>query len=142
MQYILQSNDLNAYLRDTEPVSFSTPLVRALAKTFEAGGQTQLEKARSIYECVRDRFPHSADIGAEKVSVTAEDVVRKGHGICYAKSHLLAALMRSAGIPAGFCYQLTILDDETAPYLVVHALNAIFLDAEGSVGRWVRLDAR
>lgn len=42
------------------------------------------------------------------------------HGICFAKSHLLAALLRCKSIPAGFCYQKLILDDETAPVLIYH----------------------
>ena len=55
-------------------------------------------------------------------------MLRERVGICYAKSHLLAALLRAQGIPAGFCYQ---------KLGALHGLNAVRLD-----GRWVRLDAR
>ena len=65
--------------------------------------------------------------------------MRAGHGLCFAKSHLLAAILRCRGIPAGFCYQKLILDDDTAPVLIYHGLNGVYLK---SVGRWIRLDAR
>ena len=58
-------------------------------------------------------------------------------GICYPKSHLLAALLRRAGIPTAICYRrLTLLDDDSAGY-AIHALNAIHVE-----GRWHRIDAR
>ncbi|WP_338430147.1 transglutaminase domain-containing protein [Synechococcus elongatus] len=31
-------------------------------------------------------------------------------GYCYAKSHLLVALLRACSIPAGFCYQRLSFD--------------------------------
>lgn len=37
----------------------------------------------------------------------SSDVLFYKEGICYAKSHLLAALLRSQQIPTGFCYQRT-----------------------------------
>jgi hypothetical protein len=43
---------------------------------------TEVETVKSAYEAVRDRFPHSYDINAQEVSVSASDVLRHGHGIC------------------------------------------------------------
>jgi len=40
------------------------------------------------------------------VTCSASEVLREGTGICFAKSHLLAALLRAVGIPAGLCYQV------------------------------------
>ena len=76
-------------------------------------------------------------IAHQKVTCKASEVLREGQGICYAKSHLLAAILRCNGVPAGFCYQRLILDDVWFPHLVLHGLNAVFLEK-----RWVRLDAR
>jgi transglutaminase-like putative cysteine protease len=90
---------------------------------------------RVAYDTVRDRYPHSMDISASAVSVSASDVLRHGHGICFAKSHLLAAVLRACGIAAGLSYQKLAGDDRT--YL--HALNAVWLRNQG---RWIRLDAR
>lgn len=65
-------------------------------------------------------------------------MLKAGHGICFAKAHLLAALLRYKSVPAGFCYQKLILDDETAPVLAYHGLNAVYLK---DVQRWIRIDA-
>lgn len=71
------------------------------------------------------------------VTYKASDVLKHATGYCYAKSHLLAALLRANGIPSGFCYQrLTITDDK--PPLCLHGLNAIYLADFG----WYRIDAR
>lgn len=65
--------------------------------------------------------------------------MRHREGICYAKSHLLAALLRAQGIPCGLCYQKLTLGDTPETGYCVHALNAIYLSGER---RWIRLDAR
>ena len=66
-------------------------------------------------------------------------MLKAGHGICFAKSHLLAALLRCKSVPSGFCYQKIILDDETAPVLVYHGLNGVYIK---EYKKWIRLDAR
>ena len=58
----------------------------------------------------------------------------QGTGLCYAKAHLLAALLRAEGIPTGLCYQL-LTDDETS--FMLHGLVAIHLE-----GSWHRQDPR
>ncbi len=60
-----------------------------------------------------------------------------GTGYCYAKSHLLAALLRANHIQAALCYQRLSVFDNGAPYCL-HGLNAIYLKAHG----WYRVDAR
>lgn len=51
----------------------------------------------------------------------------------------LAALLRCKTVPAGFCYQKIILDDETAPLLIYHGLNGVYIK---DYKKWIRLDAR
>lgn len=128
---------LAAYLAADDVVQAAHPAVRALCRELTNGCTDETEKTRRLYEAVRDRFPHSFDIHGTDVAVTAGDVLRLGHGICFAKSHLLAALLRAAGIPAGLCYQRLVLDDEHDARLTLHGLNAVWLG-----GRWLRLDAR
>jgi transglutaminase-like putative cysteine protease len=99
--------------------------------------QDQLRTIRATYELVRDRFAHSYDIGAAEVSVSASDVIRHGHGICFAKAHLLAALLRANDIAAGFCYQKLEREDQGPPETCLHGLSAVWYD-----GRWCRLDPR
>lgn len=67
----------------------------------------------------------------------ASDVLINKTGICHAKANLLAALLRSAGIPAGMCFQhITLAEDDKWGY-AAHCYNAVFLH-----GKWIKLDAR
>jgi transglutaminase-like putative cysteine protease len=91
------------FLAASEIIDRNHPAVQRLAREVER--QTPVETVRAAYETVRDRYPHSYDIGAPEVSVSASDVILHGHGICFAKSHLLAAVLRACGIPAALCYQ-------------------------------------
>jgi transglutaminase-like putative cysteine protease len=96
-----------------------------------------VEAARRAFLFVRDEVSHSWDIQGHRVTRSASDALRHREGICYPKSHLIAALLRRRGIPTAVCYQrLTLLDDDSAGY-AIHALNAVYVD-----GRWARLDAR
>ncbi len=133
-----ESQDLQDYLEATEIIDWKSPEIRLLADVLAAGAASDVEKARRLYEWVRDEIPHSADAGHEIVTCRASEVLRQRTGICYAKAHLLAALLRAAGIPAGFCYQV-LRYDITSERLVVHGLNGIYL---GKLGRWIRVDAR
>lgn len=60
-------------------------------------------------------------------------------GVSYAKTLLLAGLVRGVNIPAGFCYQKFAFTDNPADGLLLYALNAVFVTAPGA---WTRLDAR
>jgi transglutaminase-like putative cysteine protease len=126
-----------AFLTRSAVVDYDHPAVAALAREFRRA--TEIETARAAYVAVRDRYPHSHDIGATEVSVSASDVVRNGHGICFAKLHLLAAVLRCCGIPVGFCYQRLLFDDAEPGRTCLHGFNAVWL---GDPGRWHRLDAR
>lgn len=96
-----------------------------------------MQKAKKAYYYVRDEIKHSFDTESNIITAKASDVLREKTGICHAKSNLLAALLRSQQIPAGFCYQhITLADDDSMGYCV-HCFNAIFLD-----GKWIKVDAR
>ncbi|SDP48023.1 Transglutaminase-like superfamily protein [Litchfieldia salsa] len=73
------------------------------------------------------------------MTCNASDVLSYKEGICYAKSNLLAALLRSQQIPTGFCYQRLMLFDTPEKGYSLHALNAVYLK---SLNKWIRLDAR
>ena len=70
---------------------------------------------------------------------SATEVLKQGAGICWAKSNLLAALLRACGIPTGICYQRLTLGDVPETGFCIHALNAVYIK---SWDRWIRLDAR
>jgi transglutaminase-like putative cysteine protease len=86
---------------------------------------------------VRDNIRHSWDYQLNPVTCKASDVLQHRTGYCYAKSHLLAALLRASQIPAGLCYQRLSLNDDGEPYCL-HGLNAVYLPDIG----WYRIDAR
>ena len=93
--------------------------------------------AKACFEWVRDEIKHSWDYKLNSVTCKASDVLKHGTGYCYAKSHLLAALLRANSIPAGLCYQRLSINDDGAPYSL-HGLNAVYLKNFG----WYRIDAR
>lgn len=134
----IETSDRAAYLRFTPVVDGDHEEVAARAHRLTSGISSEVERARILFEWVRDEIPHSHDIGADVVTCSASEVLRARTGICYAKSHLFAALCRAQGIPAGFCYQVYTADAETGR-TGVHALNAIYL---ASLDRWMRLDVR
>ncbi len=86
---------------------------------------------------MRDRIEHSIDFKRDEVSVSASEALMLGTGLCIAKSHLLVALLRANGIPAGLCYQRLTLRDAGSPFCT-HALVAVWLKGIG----WYRCDAR
>ncbi|MBP1916775.1 transglutaminase-like putative cysteine protease [Lederbergia galactosidilyticus] len=139
MKLICQSEQLDDYLLETAGVDFSHQLIRTKVNELFHLSQTDIEKAKTAFEFVRDEISHSWDVQGEKVTCKASEVLAEKEGICYAKSHLLAALLRSQGIPAGFCYQRLTLLDTPENGFCLHALNAIYLR---SLKKWVRLDAR
>ena len=127
MKASIYTNDISKYLKCDAMVDFDHPSVSELADQLYGESENETDFIRRAYEYVRDRISHSADAGAESVTCSASEVLNAGHGICFAKSHLLAAVLRSKSVPAGFCYQKLILDDETAPVLIYHGLNGVYL---------------
>jgi transglutaminase-like putative cysteine protease len=99
----------------------------------------ETERVQRAYEYVRDHIHHSGDIYSAQVTCSASEVLQYGEGLCYAKAHLLAALLRAQGIPTGFCYQRLTLGDSPEMGHALHGLNAVYL---AEAGKWVRLDAR
>ncbi len=133
MNLIPLKKDINDYLCASEIIDFENDAVAKKARKLSRGMKTDILKAKSIYEFVRDDINHSSDINSNEINYKASDVLENGHGLCFAKSHLMAAFLRGVGIPAGFCYQKLSLDEGK----IFHGLNAVFLNQ-----KWIRLDAR
>lgn len=134
----LESSNLDDYLLADEVVDWKHPAVQAKTQAIVAGVASDIEKARLLFEWVRDEIPHSKDIESDVVTCSASEVLSVGTGICYAKSHLLAAFLRVVGIPAGLCYQV-LKRDPPMEGLVLHGLNGVFLP---SLEKWIRVDPR
>lgn len=126
-----------AYLRPCAIIDFNHPAIQAKAAALRLVHAETLDLIRASFEFVRDEIRHSWDAQSGPVTLKASEVLLAGFGYCYAKSHLLAALLRANGIPAGLCYQRLSIGDGGAPYCL-HGLNAVLLPEHG----WYRLDAR
>lgn len=139
MSVTLYSNEIDAYLAYDDVIDYDNDAVAELADTLFKKADNEVDFIKAAYEFVRDNISHSADINEDRITCAASEVLKAGHGICFAKSHLLAALLRCKSVPAGFCYQKLILDDETAPVLIYHGLNGVYVK---HYKKWIRLDAR
>lgn len=136
---ITESNDFSEYLLDLPELQIHSKEITEITKSLFLKTDSDVTKVKKAFTFVRDHFSHSWDIQEKQVTVTAIDVLNHGHGICYAKSNLLAAILRKEGIPTGFCYQRLLLLDDVLDKYCIHALNGIYLT---SLNKWIRLDAR
>ena len=128
---------MEIYLRATEIIDYETPAVRQLASSLAGRDTEVVSVAKRCFEWVRDEIKHSNDYQMNPSTCTASEVLGHGTGFCYAKSHLLAALLRANGIATGLCYQRLSCDGKGAPF-VLHGLNAVYLPGMG----WYRVDPR
>ncbi|WP_181772170.1 transglutaminase-like domain-containing protein [Amycolatopsis pittospori] len=126
----IESERFEDYLVADTVVDHDHPLIRETADRLSPRGGTEVDVIRSMFHFVRDDIAHTVDAADPRVTLLASEVLRERVGLCYAKSHLLAALLRGQGIPTGFCYQRIG---------VLHGLNAVYL---AGLDRWIRLDPR
>jgi transglutaminase-like putative cysteine protease len=139
------SIEMQEYLQAGEIIDWQNPGILALASRIASTHQTTEEVAKACFEWVRDEIHHSRDYRMNPVTCKASDVLKYKTGFCFAKSHLLAALLRANQIPAGLCYQRLSMDDPPASKqasnnlpCTLHGLNAVFLPKFG----WYRIDPR
>lgn len=132
-----RASELTRYLAFSNYIDGDHPAVAGKARALAAGCASEEEVVQNCFEFVRDRIKHSGDFKLNPVTCRASDVLMYGTGYCYAKSHLLAALLRSNGIPTGLCYQRLSVGMEGPPFCL-HGLNAVYLKNHG----WYRIDAR
>jgi transglutaminase-like putative cysteine protease len=135
MQLIQEHPDLSAYLAADEAIDHHHPRVRETAARLARDAQDSYSYARLAFEYVRDTIPHSADSGDLRVTWRASDVLEQRTGICYAKAHALAALLRAEDIPTALCYQRLTYDGGAGH--CVHGLVAVRFN-----GAWHRQDPR
>ncbi|WP_320775575.1 transglutaminase domain-containing protein [Streptomyces sp. CRN 30] len=134
MELTQDTPELSAYLAADEAIDHHHPQVRRTAARLAQEVDDSYGYARAAYEFVRDAIPHSADSGDPRVTWRASDVLERATGICHAKAHALAALLRAEDIPTALCYQRLTHDDGGH---VVHGLVAVRFN-----GAWHRQDPR
>lgn len=128
---------MQRFLASSPYIDFDQPEVAAVAQSLARGAASEHALIERCFHFVRDEVRHSCDFKLNPVTCRASDVLRHKTGYCYAKSHLLAALLRANGVPTGLCYQRLSVGDGGAPYCL-HGLNAVYLRDFG----WYRIDAR
>lgn len=133
----MNHSGMKVYLAASKIIDWQHPQVVAQAERLAQNCHTEIEIAKNCFEFVRDEIKHSWDYKMNPVTCKASDILHCGTGYCYAKSHLLAALLRANGIPAGLCYQRLTISENKPPFCL-HGLNAIYLEKFG----WYKVDAR
>lgn len=140
MKLIFESDKTEDYLGEIPPyIRFDTPLIKEKIKFIESKADNPKERAKMAFEIARDEVHHSFDTKNPIVTISGEDALKNHEGICFAKAHTLATLLRGMNIPTGFCYQRVLRkgDDPDSGH-ALHGLNAIYLKEYG----WFRVDPR
>lgn len=139
MKLIVESTKLSDYLKEVPPViQFNTPLIQKKIAEIKSLSGSDKERAKIAFELARDGISHSFDTKYQPVTISAEEALEQKEGICFAKSHVLATLLRGMGIPAGFCYQRVLRKGTVESGYALHGLNAVYFPDTG----WFRVDPR
>jgi transglutaminase-like putative cysteine protease len=129
---------MQKYLEATDIIDYHDENIQTLAKKLSLGTSDDEAIAKSCYEWVRDNIHHSGDYKDDITTVTASEVLKYGTGWCYAKAHLLAALLRANSISTGFCYQRLSCSEYKPDIYCLHGLNWIYIKKYG----WYKVDVR
>src|SRR3569833_788451 len=117
---------MKRYLSASEKIDSEQPEKKQKTTEKKRKSKTEETRVKACFEFVRDDIKHSWDYKLNPVTCKASDVLKHRTGYCYAKSHLLAALLRSLRISVGLCYQRLSVGEEGGPYCL-HGLNAVYL---------------
>ena len=129
---------MTKFLEETNIIDYSNEEIQKLAKILSADCKTDDKIAKNCFVYVRDNIRHTGDHKDNITTCKASDVLKYKTGWCYAKSHLLAALLKANKIPTGFCYQRLSCSEYKEDIFCLHGLNAIYLKDYG----WYKVDAR
>ncbi len=141
----IQKEDLSQYLTPTSNIDSDHPKIVRRAAELTQGCISDIEKARLLYEFVRDSYTKE---GID--SYIASEVLDCGGNSCYQRSILLAALCRSVGIPARLHLQKVSIkawrnpgNGQTKDIVFAHGLTGLYLhgawnvyEATGNSSKW------
>jgi len=129
---------MQEFLKESNIINFSNEAIQTLSIALAKNCHNDEAIAKACFEYVRDEIHHSGDYKDPITTSKASEVLAHKTGWCYAKSHLLAALLRANNIPTGFNYQRLSCDEYVKDIYCLHGLNVIYLKEHG----WYRVDAR
>jgi transglutaminase-like putative cysteine protease len=132
---------MKEYLQPTEFLNFDDKTVHEFAER-NALGDSDVEKAKSLYLAVRDGFqynPYILDLRRE--GLTASDLLTRNRGYCVEKAVLLSACARAVGIPSRLSFYIVKNHIATGKLeeilksneLVFHGASEMFLEE-----KWVK----
>lgn len=129
-----KNNELLEYMIPSERIDSDNPRIVEKMKELLTNTTGDTEKVRILFEFVRD-LKENPDVPCAK-DLKASDVLECGINGCYGRSVLLAALCRSAGIPARLHLQKVIIKDGKvsengkSDLQFGHLLTGIYLNGE------------
>lgn len=124
---------MSDYLHCSAIVDWQDPRIMRKARELAVACTAESALVKRSFEFVRDAVRDPAP--AAPLAVSASEVLGTGMGCSFAKTHLLAALLRANRIPAGLCYQRLACRDDPGRF-GLHGLGAVRLAKHG----WYRLD--
>ena len=135
--------NLNEYLKATETIDCDNQEIKAKTEELTANKANAKEKAISLFYFVRDEISYNFFVRSNKPEYyKASRILKIKNGFCIQKAVLMAALCRSAGIPARL--RMAILRNHLAPprlrellngnILPTHGYNELFID-----GKWIKV---
>ncbi|GGC55968.1 hypothetical protein IEU95_08445 [Hoyosella rhizosphaerae] len=95
MIFAPSSSVIDTYLASDDVINFHT---REVLNTAQMLGGPE-----AAFTFVRDNIAHSRDAGRWSAAYKSADVLEAQNAICHGNAHLLAALLRAQGVPAGLC---------------------------------------
>jgi hypothetical protein len=124
------NSNLTSYLVSDDKSQMSNLVIKNLAKKITNGMNTTIEKAKAIYNYVRDTIMYSFYYNTKYGAVEAYN---KKIGNCVDMSHLIIGLSRASGIPARYVHgKCTFTSGKTYG----HVWAEIYVD-----GEWLVADA-
>lgn len=133
---------MEEYLTPTYYIDSDHPEIISFAAHHSKTGQTETRKAIEVYYAVRDTIRYNPySIEPKKETMKASTILMRRHGYCVAKAVVLAACLRSLGIPArlGFADVQNHLNTQRLRRLmgtdvfIYHGFTEIFLNR-----KWVK----
>ncbi|HWV14791.1 MAG TPA: transglutaminase family protein [Cellvibrio sp.] len=128
---------MREFLESSKYIDWKSSSITEMAARLAKKAESEQEIVKRCFEFVRDEIRHSLDYKLNTITCKASDVLKEQTGFCFAKSHLLAALLRANNIPAALLYQ-RIAYGENKEAFYWHGLNSVYLKNFG----WYRLDPR
>ncbi|MDB4526937.1 transglutaminase-like domain-containing protein [bacterium] len=101
---------MEGLLRSSSVIYWHCPYIRSRAELLGRDRSGVDEVVRTCFEWVRDKIGHSGDKRLPGGACSASQVLAAGNGWCFARIHLLAALLRFHEIPSGVRYQRLSFD--------------------------------